>query len=275
MNMKKLLAAMILVVIAFTACNKDDDQGEYTPQKPAAIFAGKLLKTLDGQIYKYDELGRCTQIEISSENSVKINYDKSMISIEGNPMSVEFNKQGYIKAFSVDINEEDVQATMTGTFNYDKTGRLSVATLTLNSVAKKDGKELVENFVAENIYTWENNNLKSCKNRAQKVSDGKTVSENGPSYSFTYGDVPNKAGQNIYAHSICTNGLYPALDLLGQIGLLGKASAHFPTKFIITGDQIKPGEAELRYELNEDGTIKTEFIDEREYEYTYTTIGGE
>ena len=280
--MKKFLAVMILAVFAFTACNKDDNDDNYVPRKPAATFAGKLLEKFGDYSYKYDEFGRCKALMDKNDDIIiDINYDKSIAVIHEKLLAdIKFNKQGYIEKINGDLSEEGKSYTVIATFSYNKAGQPVAAS---HNYTKKDKEgETKRNW--ECSFTWENNNLKTAKYIIQQTIKGVLVYEDNSIYTYTYGETHNKAHQNTFAQ-FGYLGDIEEIEILGQTGLLGKATALFPVsvhcaytvKALNTNGEIteRPYEFEdpIEYKLNEDGTIDVETIDGDDYEYSYTTIG--
>ncbi len=265
--MKKFLAVMILAVFAFTACNNDDEKDNYIPRKAVTTFAGKLLKQCNDFNYEYDKLGRCITMKAGKDLIFQFDYDKSTIwnEVWGD---IKFNKQGYIKEIKAEAKVGDIEGSLLYTFNYNTAGQIILYNAHVLT-KKTSGEEKTEITIS---FSWENNNLVYIAKEEKATSNGVTEFESNKTYHFTYGNEPNKLGQNLRAQSYFD---YGGLDLLMQIGLLGKASAQFPTRYkAVNKEGVTKEDFDIQYKLNEDGTIDVETIDGDDYKYSYTTFEG-
>ena len=254
--MKNLLwTTLVMVICLFTACSDDDDK---MPQGPVITYAGKLPSNVNGYIFTYDENGRCIQVKSGSYVLGEIDYDKGLLISDDEEAEVKFTGEGYIKSIKSSWNEKDEYGSSKGSgevyFSY-KGGQLTSCTIS----SSESGKVESEGSEIEDGEKWE---------------DGYTC-------AIEYGDQKNELGQ----FSITQTRVLDMEDfqMLGLVGMLGKASAYFPVSYTEV-DYEKDSEgnvdedestSSMTYSLHQDGTISTEKIDNYPYPYSYVTVDEE
>lgn len=261
--------------ICFAACNDDDDS--FTPKKPVTTFAGQLPTKVGQYTLEYDEFGRCTIAKYGNETEFEIDYAKGTITLyeddEKEEANVKFNKQGYITEISMAWDEKDEYDTSKGsgkiTFNYNKEGQLVSASSSGKESGVDEGEKYTGAYNNTSTFTWENGNLVKSVIKDEEIDNG-DKDEFGSTYTIQYGDQENEAGQNTHVQADVYE--MEDCDVLVQIGLFGKATAFFPKAYKEEwyeknheGEYNETYEHNVSYDLNEDGTIKTEHIDNHSY----------
>ena len=269
--MKNLLwTTLVMVICLFTACSDDDDK---MPQGPVITYAGKLPSNVNGYIFTYDENGRCIQVKSGSYVLGEIDYDKGLLISDDEEAEVKFTGEGYIKSIKSSWNEKDEYGSSKGSgevyFSY-KGGQLTSCTISSSESGKDE----------DGSYSWKNGNLIKVESEGSEIEDGEKW-EDGYTCAIEYGDQKNELGQ----FSITQTRVLDMEDfqMLGLVGMLGKASAYFPVSYTEV-DYEKDSEgnvdedestSSMTYSLHQDGTISTEKIDNYPYPYSYVTVDEE
>lgn len=268
--------------ICFAACNDDDDS--FTPKKPVTTFAGQLPTKVGSYSLEYDEFGRCTIAKYGDETEFEIDYAKGTITLyeddEKEEAKVKFNKQGYITEISMAWDYKDEYETSKGsgkiTFNYNKEGQLISSNTTSKGSGVDEGEKYTSAYNNTSTFTWENGNLVKSVVKDEEIENG-DKDELVSTYTIQYDNQENKAGQNTHVQANVYD--MEDCDVLVQIGLFGKATAFLPNFYkeewyekYDDEEHTSEYEYNVRYILNENGTIKTEFIKGSTYHYSYTTF---
>jgi len=280
--MKKFLwMTLAAVMCLFTACSDDDDK---VPEGPVATFAGKLPTKIGHYTFVYDENNRCVQVKDGSDTYYEIDYAKGIITSDDEDLNISFNGKGYITAISGKWNYEEEGDIYKGSgkisFHYNGKGEL----VSCSEKSSESGVENEERFsyesAYESTYTWDNGNLIKTVSKGTETEDGEKY-EFGETYTIKYGDKKNEVGQNtMQQHNV--------LDLedggmFSLVGMFGKSSLYFPVSYTekwyesdAEGKDEDERNYSVRYTLNEDGTINTEYINEYEvYSYLYSSVADE
>lgn len=280
--MKNLLwATLAMVMCLFAACSDDDD--EKTPQGPVITYAGKLPSYANGCTFKYDENGRCVEVKSGSYVLAEIDYDKGLLFSEDEEAEVRFTAEGYIKSINVSWEEEDDYGTSRGSgkvsFSY-KGGQLTSYEVS----SKESGMDEEGKYSYKGTYkatcTWKNGNLVKVESRGSEEGDGEKWEENC-TYTIEYGEEKNNLGQFTIVQTEVLD--MEDFDVLGLVGMLGKASAYFPVSYTTVECSIdsdgeeyeETKDSNMTYTFNQDGTIKVERIRNTPYTYSYVTIDEE
>lgn len=284
--MKKFLWTTLAVVMClFTACS--DDDGNKIPEGPTTTFAGKLPTKVGSYTFVYDENNRCTQVKNGSYVYCEIDYDKGVIISDDEEVNVSFNSKGYITEVSSKWNYEEEGDTYKGSgkisFHYNGDGQLVSSSLSSSESGKEDGESFSYRTSGESSYTWENGNL--VKTVIKEVEeDDQEKYEYGATYTIKYGDDKNELGQNTRTEVEVLE--LESVDVLSLIGMFGKSSRYFPVSYTdkyyekdMEEDYENEDDYNVRYDLNEDGTIEMEYISSdsytTSYQYLYTTVTDE
>ena len=279
--MKNLLwATLAMVMCLFAACSDDDDK---MPQGPVITYAGKLPSNVNGYIFTYDENGRCIQVKSGSYVLGEIDYDKGLLISDDEEAEVKFTGEGYIKSIKSSWNEKDEYGSSKGSgevyFSY-KGGQLTSCTISSSESGKDEDGSYSYKGTYKTTYTWKNGNLIKVESEGSEIEDGEKW-EDGYTCAIEYGDQKNELGQ----FSITQTRVLDMEDfqMLGLVGMLGKASAYFPVSYTEV-DYEKDSEgnvdedestSSMTYSLNQDGTIRTEKINNYSYPYSYVTVDEE
>ena len=280
--MKNLLwATLAMVMCLFAACSDDDD--DKMPQGPVITYAGKLPSNVNGYIFTYDENGRCIQVKSGSYVLGEIDYDKGLLISDDEEAEVKFTGEGYIKSIKSSWNEKDEYGGSKGSgevyFSY-KGGQLTSCTISSSESGKDEDGSYSYKGTYKTTYTWKNGNLIKVESEGSEIEDGEKW-EDGYTCAIEYGDQKNELGQ----FSITQTRVLDMEDfqMLGLVGMLGKASAYFPVSYTEV-DYEKDSEgnvdedestSSMTYSLNQDGTIRTEKINNYSYPYSYVTVDEE
>lgn len=196
---------------------------------------------------------------------------------------MKFTGEGYIKSIKSSWNEKDEYGSSKGSgevyFSY-KGGQLTSCTISSSESGKDEDGSYSYKGTYKTTYTWKNGNLIKVESEGSEIEDGEKW-EDGYTCAIEYGDQKNELGQ----FSITQTRVLDMEDfqMLGLVGMLGKASAYFPVSYTEV-DYEKDSEgnvdedestSSMTYSLHQDGTISTEKIDNYPYPYSYVTVDEE
>lgn len=304
-----MLFATLLTGVCFVSCSDDDDNDNGGPssidnplQNEAKVQISSITSKYSSQwgggeestqFFEYDSKSRPTaSYQIyddpdegpEKEYEFKIDYNKGIVSWDGDELRVTFTNKGYIASLKGEYDEKDDGERYIGksemNLSYDKDGHLIKQTSLWKheyiSSTYPDGN-YKETDTNELEFTWVNGNLISRTSKGVLIYErnGETSTEpyTYTSY-FTYGNQPNKYKQYIAI-------LEDDFGIAASGGLFGVFSQNLPVTYKET---YKEEGYEDTYEyngeftLNDDGSIKTAAWVENGgsryyYTYNYQPIG--
>lgn len=279
--------ALALCSIAFSSCGDDEEEnsGGSNPGGPSVTFSDKLLTQAGQYIFHYDEKKRCNVVETYDYydgpfKEVEIDYSDNSVYFdsEGMGMKVAFNQKGYITKLSGSWNENEEGEVSSGSlsisFTYDKSNHITSTTLTSDEKEIYEGIEFKYSGTGKSTYTWSNDNLVNITTKYVDYENGEK-SETIDKYDITYNEgMENKTRQIPVVLS------YYLIDYdissVAIVGLFGVGPKNLPeiiiNEYTEDGESYEPYETNVSYELNSDGTIKSENIDGEIQDYAYTAI---
>lgn len=270
-------AALCAVILpAFVSCGDDDDEGNGTPDVPvieedgpSGVSTPVRLSSLGGVSIYYDDKGRVESIG----KYVDINYSKGTIQMEDEVMNIKFNGKGYVSEISASWDYEDEGDRSKGsgkiTFKYNGSGNLVRCESSSNETYYEDGEKTNYSETLTMDAKWKSGNLES-------VEAVETEKENGVTdkdyliTTYVYGDTPNKYRQMPLALS------YTLFDdsvwsVLAAAGMFGIGSEYLPASFAEVDDDYTDS-YRVNYTLNDNGSIATEYFDNKAIDWSYSEI---
>ena len=277
--MQNLLWAIIAMVMClFAACSDDDE--DKTPQGPTMTYAGKLPSKVGNYSFVYDDNGRCVQVKSGSYVLGEIDYDKGILISDDEEAKVSFTGKGYIKSIKASWDYKDEDGSYKGSgeisFSYNGDGQLTSYSESSSESGKEDGESFSFKGTYKATYTWKNGNLVKVVTEEMDTEDGEK-SEAGSTCTIEYGDQKNELGQ--YSVGLADVLDMEDADIFAYVGMLGKASSYFPVSYTEEWyEKDSDGyenegkhDSNMTYSFNSDGTIATEYVNGRSYNYSYIT----
>ncbi len=303
--MKKLIFSLALCASVFVACSDDDDDEKSNVNTTGSLKSdASILSTDDGDLvltsnglwnFDYDKNGQCTKIyrydkyfkrdyyyDLTDPKNVVAEYEEDGI-VCSSEMKFSFNESGYISKVSATYSSYDEQGSYTLTITYNSQGQISY-------MEGEENRDYDQDFKLTTSFSYDNGNMVTltASNTDKEYEDwgyGGTV-------AYTYGNDENKYQQM----SFCFTGSIErcsveltALEPFFDIGWLGKGSKKLATNERLFGqyeywldDDSEEWDCDncrgtswsedLKYELNDNGTIHSisDYYDC--YEYTYASI---
>ena len=255
--MKKLVVAVLAMMVCFTGCSKDEEteQGQGTV-KPEEVFRGKRVVEKGSSSYfdqyAYDQDGRLVSVKhfddgkLNYEEILKYENNKLIITTKGGDeidykIDLVINENGFAESGSDVYYEKEngviVEYTSTYEFKYTADGYLSEAKYVEDKGTPEEETHLDK-------YVYIDGNIVSHSS----VEDGKK----GQEKTYTTGAVENKGGA--FNSSDFDDTLYYA-------GVLGKSTKNLITKVeAINYYSETPTKYALdyAYELDKDGYVLKE-----------------
>ena len=268
--MKKLVVAVLVMMVCFTGCSKDEEieqeQGKVTPEN---VFKGKRVVEKGSssyfEKYAYDQDGRLVSVkhfnsgELNYEETLKYENNKLTITTEGGDeidfkMNLVINENGFAESGTDFYYEEEdgviVEYTSTFEFKYTADGYLSEY-----KYVEDEGTPEEETHLKK--YVYKDGNIVSYFYSEEGIkSEEKT---------YTIGTVENKDGAVI-------DRSLDEIATLYYAGILGKTSKNLITKELYTDYYTgTPRKSVIDYlfELNKDGYIIKEETKYEEAENCY------
>lgn len=279
--MKKLkfvsmMLALAICSVVFVSCSDDDEDGGGSGAP--TVNAGTLTTNTGEKVkvtgvydydFTYDKDGLLSSIANTyskidiSYNPCKMIYDL-LLDEEQTEYNVTFNGFGYIS--KICFNYKDKYTTSSGYVDlaYDGSGHLIRIAGNENGIEKDVNESYKFTTTAVRTYQWKNDNLQTTTSNENWTSSDGDKGEYKCEYTFSYDDaIKNTVSQFSYLQS------YPFVisdELLGYVifaGMLGKPSAYFPTSAVSV--DYEEGEKYTNnlssfYDMNNDGTIATEYF---------------
>lgn len=278
--MKKQLllwGTALIAMCLFSGCSDDDDK---IPQGPAITYAGKLPSKVGNYTFFYDENNRCTKIEQYSNAYAEIDYDRGLLIMDDEETDISFNSDGYVTNISGSWNysEDDYSSKGSGkvSISYNGNGQLVSYSVSYSESGKESGESYSSKGTYKATYTWKDGNLVKVVTKGEETWDGEKE-EYGSTYTVEYGEEKNELGQYTLAQ-VRVSDIEDA-EIFALVGMFGKASAYFPVSYTEKYYEKYSGNEEeseysgnMRYVLNSDKTIKTEYINGSANAYSYVTI---
>ena len=270
-----LLMAIAVLSCALTSCDGDKDNDDLdnpitTQSKRLSRITieeyGETSRFSEAYTFTYDGEGNLKVIDEEYSSSyanssysykddffVTFQYDPFGISIDGEKVVCELSKDGFLTStYSQYYPSEKT------TYQYDNVGR----------IIKKHESDSDREYVwdQEIEYIWDNNgNLtNTVENWTEMEYSGKETSK------ISYSKDRNISG--IWPVSFW-KGCW-VMDFLNmerncpmalQFGFFGKAPEYFPEKIVVNSDEKGASTFNISHELNNDGTLKSEIIEEVYY----------
>ena len=269
----------LLATTGFVACGDDDDDddavnGGSGSGSGSSVASGLRVTRVGEWSLDYDGSGRLISIDDNYGFKTVINGNKMALDYKGVQVdfaTLSFNGSGYISKIEMKLDEQYDAGDQSTVYNlsYNGDGQLAKVTATgKGNYYDEDDGQVSYSGKATLTLSYSNGNLMTYTIKSEESG-----TRNGRSYNlitaidadFTYGQQENKFWQLPYhvADEIGVLG-----DFSGPVacaGLLGKGSALLPTSYTVTETDNDTGEVEnyndtyrLTFELNEDGTIKSE-----------------
>lgn len=286
--MKKTLRIAGALALCFTmipvvsSCGDDEDGNEPGGGNSVVVEGtGTRLVSLGGMRIKYDEDGRVYRLG-SNDEFMEIDYKKGVIKYsdsedyEEADIKVKFNSKGYISSLSQEWDYEDEDEWSKGkgsaSFSYDGDGHLVKVTMSSSEEYKdyeyNEYGKYNEELEIEN--TWSEGNLVKVVENGKELGDDDGDDIWRQVCLFDYGMDQNKFLQMTVSQSDYMLG-DTDFDILAWVGLFGVGSKDLPSR-IDGDDEGYKFTDELRFTLNENGTIASEFDGDDTYIYGYDDV---
>lgn len=277
--MKRLeFAAVVLtmaMVVGFVACSSDEDDKVEPSVVPTITMTDANGKPM--QVMAVGDV----QFQYSGDGKLAgFNDGEADYRIDGQTFKMTF-KKGYTADFALnqdglvsrvhvvcDYTGDDGtydrnEATMTYTYN-DARQLTGMTSVTHYDYKLDEYRQATFTREVTQTNTWENGNLVSAK-QIVKESDSKYKAQHN--FHFEYGDQLNQAKQFPVCMAESMAG-WQELGVLCALGLYGVGPANLPTFFSngswlidFDGESMNLIPYELSFEINENGTIRTEHVD--------------
>lgn len=256
-------AACVALLPSFTSCKDEPDN----PDAPVMPENTPRLTGVGDIKYEYDAKGRMNKLYGTSAYpfSIMLDYEKGEVLCkeygESLPYKAKFNSNGTFSELAYEIEEDWAILRGSYKFSYNKDANL------VSIVVKEEDEHEGEYFKYEGEakYTWENGCLTGVKFKMNEVDAEDYKEETTLSYSSTKNEFlqfPVGVG----------NLLFPRLDNIGYLaaaGLLGVGFKNLPSRMEVDvkGEDSYHNSLECDYELNDDGSIKSEDLTKRDGDY--------
>lgn len=279
---------MIAGAFMFVSCSDDDGDGGGSGSGSASGAAtttinGKLLTGVGDYRFVYDDKNRLTRVYDSYEDLMKIDYSSNKLIEDEEEAKLSFTKNGYISKLSASWSEEDEDYSEKGSgtmsFTYDGSGHLTKIKMTSSFSGKEDGEKYSGSGSSEYTITWSDGNMTKVVGKVTEKEDGYKFEETVTS-TFSYGSTDNAFQQYTKALAYPFD-LSDGLDYAAFVGLLGKSSAKLPSSLKEVYAYEEDGDSgsytetlNPSYTLNDDGSVKSEYIGYSTINYSYTTAAA-
>lgn len=271
-----------MLCVNLSSCGDDSDGLSSNPLSTLTDINGERVKltSVGGICFGYDENGNLESVSDSDEtyyiegNKIDMNYEG-----EDGAYNINFslNAAGFITKINMSCDLKygsyyDKQ-NFTYTFEYDSNGQM-IKTKANGSGKWNYGDGDSGSAEAEGTgkLTWLDGKL--IKYESEGVTSGY---EDGEQYNdvekvivnYEYGTLANPIRQNPVAISDMCNG--EMFSFFGCVGLFGVGPAYFPVSCsqTFTGDWPEYNNYNFSYILNDNGTIRVEYYNNRPIYYYY------
>lgn len=271
------MAMVLLAMTGFVACGDDDDDNDtdssYTG-KGSGSSNGLMVTQVGEWSLAYNSNGSLASIGDEGGFKTVFNGNKMMLEYEDIQIdygTVSYNSNGYISKFVINFEGEaygEENASATYELSYNGDGQLSSVKASGQTTYYGDDEWGTSTGTTTMTLSYTGGNLTKyvivSQEKGTRNNKSYTLNTNIQA-DFTYGSQTNKFRQLPYyvADEIGVLG-----DFSGPIacaGLLGKGPATLPASFTVKETDNEDGEVEeytdtttLTFELNEDGTIRSE-----------------
>jgi hypothetical protein len=263
MNCRNMIVFVLLLIIATSSCSKGDNSLEKKVEDfilPNSDYyhqnsTSTNLPSLESQSFGYDSQNRLsTFILISKGDTInRYRFFYSPFRINGDRTKFEnvvLNQKGYIQEMMMTDSIEEKIYHSTYRFTYDSSDRLIKGNAVLitkgvhNSITYQDTIDI--EFVAE--YSDDGALMTT------KCIEGTDTDKIRFEYNQPF--IPNTKNQ--YTMVLTYGSNFRIFSPFLFAGLMGKPSAFLPSKMYRFNDCQIPRDAEVTYDFNPDGSIKTE-----------------
>lgn len=271
------LAICAMLAPVFTSCGSDDDDEPFgRPDVPSITEPGGIsgnetyvrLTSLGGLPIYYDNQGRVEGVG----NYLDIDYSRGKILMEGQEMNIKFNGKGYIKEISGAWDYEDDGDRYKGSgkmeFEYNGDGNLVKYRVSSTEIEYEDRDKTYyeEGFTC--TCKWQGGNLVRVNIEGYEKEDGEMERYTGAT-TYDYGTRLNKYYQMPLSISV------EILDsdefmALAAAGLFGYGPANLPTGGHEIDEDGYEGSFNVRFSLNENGSIAREIFDDSSVTWGYS-----
>lgn len=302
------IIAVASMTLSFAACGSDDDDPQPVPNvKPTpgngdnednggnsgnggnnqangdiTSINGTHLTGVGAYRFYYDTNGRVASVYNGSNPDITFDYGTGKLCFhdvedgddEVQMFNVRFTSEGYIASFSGSWDEVDdgyhYVGSGTCTFSYNADGHIVKAVYEGNDT--ETGPDGTYNDYGKSTvtFTWTADNLvKAFEQSYARDEDGEESWTN--TNILTYGNTVNAFKQYSFGMGYLDFG--EGTEILMCVGLFGKGPANLPNNLHRINEDNYTYDLTLRYDLNDTGTIATEYIDDYEIiNYYYNTI---
>lgn len=292
------IIAIASMTIGFAACGDDDDDPEPNPivnpdgngsgndgQANGTITSinGTHLTGVGPYRFKYDTEGRVASVYYGNDPAITFDYasgklcfydtydDEDDIEVQ----DVRFTKEGYLAGFSGswdEIDDDGYRYVGSGycSFSYNSDGNLVEAVYESNDKEIGPDGTFTEYDKHTCTFTWTDGNLvKMVEDAYEKDEDGVDTWTN--TFTLTYGDTTNAFKQ--YSLGMGYLDFGEGTEALMCAGLFGKGPAKLPNKLSRHDYDGYSYDADMSFELNDNGTIAKEYFGEYyTLDYFYQSI---
>ena len=286
-----LFASLCMGVCVFTACSSDDDDnndggidGGNNSSTTSSYITDKdgnavQLTHIEYADFGYDEHGKLNSFNYYGQD---YSFDRNAFVLSdnyGTTIKFTFNDYGLISKIEHKFIDDYDNSNTSITYNYNSNHQLIKANISGSYSSKYSGYSNGTK-TGTVTYTWTDGNM------TKSVSEITTIGEEGGSSftwketntnAYTYGSTFNVCKQFPFSLSNIINNARGGTNLFSMIGLFGVGPVNLPTKRVYTSVEIENNGEPYTYSenenisfiLNENGTIKSEVINDYAYDYIY------
>lgn len=272
------MALGLLMAPVFTSCG-DDEPGDGAGNVQTPVYDGTRISSLNNVPVRYDQQGRA----VSFGSEFSIDYSTGRIYFddadeEEENVTVSFTDKGYISSIKSSWDYEDkyedarYKGNASVQFSYDKDGH--IVKMTESSRETYISTEDRESSTFEGNVTmsmaWKDGNLVKVVADESEIEDGEKDHDRYV-YDIDYGTQMNVFKQFpmslAYAFSEDTS-----WRILASLGFLGIGPNRIPESMEETDDDGYSDSDNFSITLNDNGTIKSEYVEHMVYYYGYSAV---
>ncbi len=278
-----LAIGVLAMGMGFASCGDDEDSISQEGSDKAGVVTGsdgqkKYLRSASPYIFNYDSSGKVTSVFDAEQNERYVfAYNPFTITCNQDVMSdIRVNNAGYITGFKYDVIEDDLErVTQRGNVSYDGNGHITKIEGSYSGTYTEDGQSYTEKGKGVISFTWSEGKLVKISNVSESEDGYKYVQELTYNYSGAY---PNETKQ--YSTPLSLFGGYGGeTSYLFSLGYFGVAGDYHPESLYVketeTEEPDRSDNVSFSYQLNSDGSLKSERVVSLEGSYTladYTYI---
>ena len=270
------MALGLLMAPVFTSCG-DDEPGEGAGSVQTPVYDGTRISSINNVPVRYDQQGRA----VSFGSEFSIDYSTGRIYFddaddEEENVTVSFTDKGYISSIKSSWDYEDsydgerYKWNTAVQFSYDKDGHIVKLTETGKETETGEGESSsYESNIAISM-TWKDGNLVKVVQDDTEIEDGMKYQDRYV-YDIDYGTEMNifKQFPMSLANALSED---TSWHILASLGFLGIGPNRIPESMEENDDDGDSYSYTFSISLNDNGTIKSEYVDYTTYYYGYSAV---